>query len=134
MRSWRLFDRFFDDRFPFDDEQVENEVLRWYLRGQLAHARLSGMDALVTEARRMSEEMGWVGQPMKSDTALLALLLENRYLPVVACVAEDPVPVIVTAAVPTGVKTDVLIVSVDATWRFERREEAIAALLSRVPR
>ena len=32
---------------------------------------------------------------------------------VVACVAEDPVPVIVTTAVPTGVKTDVLIVSVE---------------------
>ena len=32
---------------------------------------------------------------------------------VVACVAEDPAPVIVTIAVPTGVKIDVLIVRVE---------------------
>ena len=39
---------------------------------------LSGMDALLTEARRMSEDMGWVGRPVKSDTGLLALLMRTR--------------------------------------------------------
>ncbi len=50
---------------------------------------LSGMDALITEARRMSDELGFVGRPVKSDTRLAALLIENGYLPVVACVAGD---------------------------------------------
>lgn len=50
---------------------------------------LSGMDALLTEARQMSAEMGWVGRPVKSDTGLLALLMAHGYLPVVACVAGD---------------------------------------------
>jgi acetylglutamate kinase len=50
---------------------------------------LSGMDGLLTEARRMSAELGWVGQPVKSDTRLLELLMDNGFLPVVACVAGD---------------------------------------------
>jgi acetylglutamate kinase len=50
---------------------------------------LSGMDGLITEARRMSDELGFVGQPVKSDTRLPALLIDNGYIPVVACVAGD---------------------------------------------
>jgi acetylglutamate kinase len=50
---------------------------------------LSGMDALLTEARRMSDELGWVGQPVRSDARLLNSLVELSYLPVVACLAGD---------------------------------------------
>jgi acetylglutamate kinase len=37
----------------------------------------------------MSEELGWVGKPVKSDSKLLELLFSNGYIPVVACVAGD---------------------------------------------
>jgi acetylglutamate kinase len=50
---------------------------------------LSGMDALLTEARPISDELGLVGKPVRSDPRLLRGLLELKYLPVVACVAGD---------------------------------------------
>lgn len=50
---------------------------------------LSGMDALLTEARAMSDELGLVGKPVRSDPRLLHTLIEFKYLPVVACVAGD---------------------------------------------
>ncbi len=50
---------------------------------------LSGMDALLTEARPISEELGLVGKPVRSDPRLLHTLIEFKYLPVVACVAGD---------------------------------------------
>ena len=55
-----------------------------------AHAvGLSGMDALLTEATQMSEELGWVGRPVRSDARLLNVLLDSGYLPVIACLAGD---------------------------------------------
>ena len=51
---------------------------------------LSGMDALLTEARPINEELGAVGKPVRSDPRLIDLLLERGYLPVVACLAGDP--------------------------------------------
>jgi acetylglutamate kinase len=50
---------------------------------------LSGMDALLTEAKPISEELGLVGKPVRSDPRLLHTLLQAKYLPVVACVAGD---------------------------------------------
>jgi acetylglutamate kinase len=68
---------------------VNQELVAAFIACGARAVGLSGMDALVTEARKMSEELGWVGQPMRSDARLLALLIENGYLPVVACVAGD---------------------------------------------
>lgn len=50
---------------------------------------LSGIDACLTEAEQLSEELGAVGRPVRTNPALLDLLVENRYVPVVACVAGD---------------------------------------------
>lgn len=50
---------------------------------------LSGMDGLLTEARRMSEELGAVGKPVRSDPRLLEVLLGAGFLPVIACLAGD---------------------------------------------
>jgi len=50
---------------------------------------LTGMDALLTEARQMSADLGWVGKPVRSDARLLHSLLALKYLPVVACLAGD---------------------------------------------
>ena len=68
---------------------VNQELVAAFTAAGARAVGLSGMDALVTEARKMSEELGWVGQPVRSDARLLALLIENGYLPVVACVAGD---------------------------------------------
>jgi len=68
---------------------VNQELVAAFTAAGARAVGLSGMDSLVTEARRMSEELGWVGQPIKSDPRLLSLLIENGYIPVVACVAGD---------------------------------------------
>jgi acetylglutamate kinase len=51
---------------------------------------LSGIDAGLTEAEPMSEALGAVGRPVRSNAELLSLLAANGYLPVVACVAGGP--------------------------------------------
>jgi acetylglutamate kinase len=68
---------------------VNQELVAALLAAGVPAVGLSGMDALITEAVRMSDELGFVGQPVKSDTRLLRLLIENGCLPVVACVAGD---------------------------------------------
>ena len=50
---------------------------------------LTGIDALLTEAEQWNPELGAVGKPVRSNGALLDLLISNGYLPVVACVAGD---------------------------------------------
>lgn len=50
---------------------------------------LSGVDACLVEAEPMRAELGAVGRPVRSNPALLRLLAESGYLPVVACIAGD---------------------------------------------
>ncbi len=50
---------------------------------------LSGIDALLTEAEQMDPALGAVGRVTKANGALLHLLADNGYVPVVACVAGD---------------------------------------------
>ena len=50
---------------------------------------LTGLDAGLVDAEQLAPELGQVGRPMASDGRLLDLLIQNKYLPVVACVAGD---------------------------------------------
>jgi acetylglutamate kinase len=50
---------------------------------------LSGIDAFLTEAEQMDPALGAVGRITSANAALLHLLTENGYVPVVACVAGD---------------------------------------------
>jgi acetylglutamate kinase len=68
---------------------VNQELVAAFIAAGARAVGLSGIDALLTEARRMSEELGLVGKPVRSDARLLDLLMRNGYLPVVACVAGD---------------------------------------------
>jgi acetylglutamate kinase len=68
---------------------VNQELVAAFVACGASAVGLSGMDALLTEARQMSRELGWVGQPVRSDARLLHQLIELKYLPVVACVAGD---------------------------------------------
>jgi acetylglutamate kinase len=68
---------------------VNKELVAALIAAGAPAVGLSGMDALLTEACRMSEELGFVGRPVRSDAKLLDLLMGNSYLPVVACVAGD---------------------------------------------
>jgi len=68
---------------------VNRELVSAFVACGAQAVGLSGMDALLTEARQMSAELGWVGRPVRSDARLLHTLLEAGYLPVVACLAGD---------------------------------------------
>ncbi len=68
---------------------VNQELVAAFVACGARPVGLSGMDALLTEARQLSEELGMVGQPLHSDPRLLNLLMEGGYFPVVACVGGD---------------------------------------------
>jgi len=50
---------------------------------------LSGLDGPLTLASRNDPDLGFVGQPERTDGRLLHLLLEGGYTPVIACIAGD---------------------------------------------
>jgi acetylglutamate kinase len=68
---------------------VNQELVSAFVACGAQAVGLSGMDALLTEARQMSAELGWVGKPVRSDARLSRTLLDAGYLPVVACLAGD---------------------------------------------
>jgi acetylglutamate kinase len=68
---------------------VNQELVSAFIACGALAVGLSGMDALLTEARQMSEELGWVGRPVRSDARLLNTLLVAGFLPVIACLAGD---------------------------------------------
>jgi acetylglutamate kinase len=68
---------------------VNRELVSAFIACGAQAVGLSGMDALLTEARQMSAELGWVGKPVRSDARLLNALLDAGYLPVIACLAGD---------------------------------------------
>jgi acetylglutamate kinase len=68
---------------------VNRELVAAFIACGVQAVGLTGMDALLTEARQMSEELGRVGKPIRSDARILNVLLAERYLPVIACLAGD---------------------------------------------
>lgn len=68
---------------------VNHELVASLVAAGASAVGLSGIDALLTEAEPMSAELGNVGRPVRSNAALLTLLVDNGYLPVIACVAGD---------------------------------------------
>jgi len=50
---------------------------------------LSGISAGLVDAVQLDPQLGQVGKPVASDPRLLTLLVENLYIPVVACIAGD---------------------------------------------
>jgi acetylglutamate kinase len=68
---------------------VNRELVAAFIAKGVRAVGLTGMDGLLTEARQLNAELGFVGQPVRSDARLLHLLLKGGYLPVVACVAGD---------------------------------------------
>ncbi len=68
---------------------VNQELVAAFIASGIPAIGLSGMDALLTEARPMGEDLGFVGKPVRSDPRLLHTLIEFKYLPVIACVAGD---------------------------------------------
>lgn len=68
---------------------VNRELVATLIAAGVRAVGLSGVDDCLLEAEPMAEELGAVGRPLRAHTELLDLLVEHRFLPVVACVAAD---------------------------------------------
>ena len=68
---------------------VNQELVAAFVAAGCPAVGLTGMDALLTEARRLNDELGAVGKPIRSDPKLPNLLITAGYLPVIACLAGD---------------------------------------------
>lgn len=68
---------------------VNRELVATFIAAGVLAVGLTGMDALTTEAEPVGAELGFVGRPAGSHPALLQMLLDHAYLPVIACVAGD---------------------------------------------
>lgn len=68
---------------------VNGELVAAFASRGIRAVGLTGMDAFLTEAEPLDPAFGFVGKPVRSDAALVDLLVSEHYLPVVACVAGD---------------------------------------------
>jgi len=68
---------------------VNQELVASFAAAGVAAVGLSGVDAGLAEAEPLSEELGFVGKPVRSNPRLLEVLTGGGFLPVVACVAGD---------------------------------------------
>lgn len=68
---------------------VNQELVASFVASGVKAVGLTGMDALLTESEKITDELGFVGKPKKCNAQLLELLTANGFFPVVACVAGD---------------------------------------------
>lgn len=68
---------------------VNHELVAAFVAAGVRAVGLTGIDAGITEAEQMREDLGAVGRVTRADGSLLRLLVDNGYLPVLACVAGD---------------------------------------------
>jgi acetylglutamate kinase len=68
---------------------VNHELVAALNRAGALAVGLSGIDGLLAEAEQLDPALGAVGRVVCCNPALLELLTENSFLPVVACVAGD---------------------------------------------
>jgi acetylglutamate kinase len=68
---------------------VNQELVSALIRAGVRAVGLTGLDANLVNAVQMDPALGAVGRVSEANPALLHLLTENGYLPVVACLAGD---------------------------------------------
>ena len=68
---------------------VNHELVASLVAAGASPVGLTGIDAALTEAAKISDELGQVGKPSRTHPALLDLLTSHGYTPVVACVAGN---------------------------------------------
>jgi len=68
---------------------INHELVAAVNRAGAMAVGLSGIDSFLTEAEQMDPALGAVGRVTRSNPALLNVLVQNGFVPVVACVAGD---------------------------------------------
>jgi acetylglutamate kinase len=68
---------------------VNTELVASFRKAGARPVGLSGVSAGLVDAVRLSEDLGQVGRPVRSDPRILTLLTAESFIPIVACVAGD---------------------------------------------
>lgn len=68
---------------------VNKELVGAFTRAGATAVGICGLDGGLVECEQWSPELGQVGRPARANAALLDLLTQNRFLPVIACVGGD---------------------------------------------
>ena len=68
---------------------VNRELVASLIAAGARAVGLSGIDGNLVEAQKMNAELGLVGRVVRANPALLDILVENGFVPVVACIAGD---------------------------------------------
>jgi acetylglutamate kinase len=68
---------------------VNHELVAAFTAADARAVGLSGLDASLAIAEKISDDLGAVGRPVRSNPALLDLLVDHGYLPVVACIGGN---------------------------------------------
>ena len=115
--------------------EVNKRLVSALLGAGVAALGLSGVDGGLTSVVQLNSELGFVGKPISTNGALLALLRNAGYLPVVACIAADSKGKIynvnadeMAASCAIGWHADRLIYLTDVLGVKNEREQVIAGL------
>jgi acetylglutamate kinase len=109
---------------------VNHELVASLNRAGALAVGLSGIDALLAEAEEMDPALGAVGRVVRSNPQVLHVLVENGFVPVVACVAGDRQgrvynvnadQMAVACAVAFGAERLVFLTDVDGVLDADRR-------------
>jgi acetylglutamate kinase len=68
---------------------VNHELVASFVAAGAKPVGMTGIDASLVEAEQLKPELGAVGKPVRSNGAVLDVLVAGGFLPVVACVAGD---------------------------------------------
>ncbi|MGI8962489.1 MAG: acetylglutamate kinase [Bryobacteraceae bacterium] len=94
--------------------EVNKRLVSALLGAGIAALGLSGIDGRLTTVTELNPQLGFVGKPIGTDGALLRLLVNAGYVPVVACIAADSQGTIY------NVNADEMAVSCAMGWQAER--------------
>jgi acetylglutamate kinase len=115
--------------------EVNKRFVSALLRAGIAALGLSGVDGRLTSVVQLNSELGFVGKPVSTDGALLQLLRNAGYVPVVACIAADSEGTIynvnadeMAASCAIGWRADRLIFLTDVLGVKNEEEQLIASL------
>lgn len=67
--------------------KVNHELVASFVAAGSQAVGLSGLDASLAVAEKVSDELGAVGRPVRTNPHLLNVLVSNGFLPVIACIA-----------------------------------------------
>jgi acetylglutamate kinase len=68
---------------------VNSELVAAFRAAGARAVGLTGLDAGLVDAEQLDPELGQVGRPVRCDAGVLQVLVKEKYIPLIACLAGD---------------------------------------------